>query len=48
MGCKLSAEERAAQARSRNIDKNLKDHGAEEAKSIKLLLLGVLSRHLIG
>lgn len=36
----MSAEERAAQARSRQIEKNLKVDGDEAKKIIKLLLLG--------
>ncbi|KAH1006971.1 hypothetical protein HUJ04_004257 [Dendroctonus ponderosae] len=40
MGCTSSAEERAALARSKAIEKNLKEDGAQAAKDIKLLLLG--------
>ncbi|CAB3372197.1 Hypothetical predicted protein [Cloeon dipterum] len=40
MGCALSAEERAALARSKQIEKNLKEDGIQAAKDIKLLLLG--------
>ena len=40
MGCAMSAEERAAQARSKQIEKNLKEDGIQAAKDIKLLLLG--------
>ncbi|XP_037077914.1 guanine nucleotide-binding protein G(o) subunit alpha-like [Pollicipes pollicipes] len=40
MGCALSAEERAAMARSKQIEKNLKEDGMQAAKDIKLLLLG--------
>lgn len=40
MGCTSSAEERAALARSKQIEKNLKEDGAQAAKDIKLLLLG--------
>lgn len=40
MGCAQSAEERAAQARSRLIERNLKEDGLQAAKDIKLLLLG--------
>ncbi|KAL1513265.1 hypothetical protein ABEB36_002694 [Hypothenemus hampei] len=39
MGCTASAEERAAIARSKAIEKNLKEDGANNAKDIKLLLL---------
>ncbi|CAL4080790.1 unnamed protein product, partial [Meganyctiphanes norvegica] len=40
MGCAVSAEERAAQARSKQIEKSLKEDGIQAAKDIKLLLLG--------
>lgn len=40
MGCAMSAEERAALARSKMIEKNLKEDGLQAAKDIKLLLLG--------
>merc|ERR1711971_1368970 len=40
MGCAMSAEERASRARSRQIEKNLKEDGIQAAKDIKLLLLG--------
>lgn len=42
MGCAMSAEERAALARSKMIEKNLKEDGIQAAKDIKLLLLGGL------
>lgn len=42
MGCTMSAEERAALERSRQIEKNLKEDGLAAAKDIKLLLLGKL------
>ena len=42
MGCAQSAEERAAAARSRLIERNLKEDGIQAAKDIKLLLLGKL------
>jgi len=42
MGCAMSAEERAALARSKMIEKNLKEDGIQAAKDIKLLLLGEL------
>lgn len=41
MGCASSAEERAAIARSKLIEKNLKEDGVQAAKDIKLLLLGM-------
>lgn len=40
----MSAEERAAQARSKQIEKNLKEDGIQAAKDIKLLLLGEYTR----
>lgn len=43
MGCAMSAEERAAQARSKQIERNLKEDGIQAAKDIKLLLLGEYS-----
>ena len=43
MGCALSADERAAMARSKLIEKNLKEDGLQAAKDIKLLLLGEFS-----
>lgn len=47
MGCAQSAEERAAAARSRLIERNLKEDGIQAAKEIKLLLLGE-SRDCVG
>ena len=38
----MSAEERASRARSKQIEKNLKEDGIQAAKDIKLLLLGKL------
>ena len=40
MGCTMSAEDRLAMERSRQIEKNLKEDGIQAAKDIKLLLLG--------
>ena len=40
MGCTMSAEDRAALERSKQIEKNLKEDGIQAAKDIKLLLLG--------
>jgi len=45
MGCAMSAEERASRARSKQIEKNLKEDGIQAAKDIKLLLLGKSSFH---
>ncbi len=36
----MSADERMAKARSKQIEKNLKEDGIQAAKDIKLLLLG--------
>ena len=36
----MSAEERQQRARSKQIEKNLKEDGIQAAKDIKLLLLG--------
>lgn len=47
MGCTSSAEERAAMARSKLIEKNLKEDGIQAAKDIKLLLLGELCKKKI-
>lgn len=41
MGCTMSAEERAALARTKKIDQNLKEDGIRARKDIKLLLLGI-------
>ncbi|XP_072169332.1 guanine nucleotide-binding protein G(o) subunit alpha-like [Diadema setosum] len=40
MGCAMSAEDRQAQERSKQIDKNLKEDGLQAARDVKLLLLG--------
>jgi guanine nucleotide-binding protein G(o) subunit alpha len=40
MGCSLSADDRAAMERNRQIEKELKEDGLQAAKDIKLLLLG--------
>jgi len=40
MGCSLSADDRAALERNRQIEKELKEDGLQAAKDIKLLLLG--------
>lgn len=47
MGCAMSAEERAALARSKQIEKNLKEDGIQAAKDIKLLLLGKTTSLLV-
>ena len=48
MGCAMSAEERASRARSKQIEKNLKEDGIQAAKDIKLLLLGEWSGVVIS
>ncbi|PBC25151.1 Guanine nucleotide-binding protein G(o) subunit alpha [Apis cerana cerana] len=48
MGCAMSAEERAALARSKQIEKNLKEDGIQAAKDIKLLLLVKLLTSLLA
>lgn len=40
MGCNLSAEDRAAIERNKQIERALKEDGQQAAKDIKLLLLG--------
>lgn len=40
MGCAMSAEERAAIARTKKIDAGLRDDRLRARKDIKLLLLG--------
>ena len=47
MGCAMSAEERQQRARSKQIEKNLKEDGIQAAKDIKLLLLGMLKYRVI-
>ena len=44
MGCAMSTEERSAQERSKQIDKNLKEDGLQAARDVKLLLLGKSNR----
>ena len=41
MGCALSAEERAAQERSRQIDRQLRSDESKITREVKLLLLGM-------
>lgn len=40
MGCAVSSEDRAAQERSKQIDRNLRADGEKAAREVKLLLLG--------
>ncbi|XP_064822369.1 guanine nucleotide-binding protein G(i) subunit alpha-3-like [Oncorhynchus masou masou] len=40
MGCTLSAEDKAAMERSKNIDRNLREAGEKASSEVKLLLLG--------
>jgi len=44
MGCSLSADDRAALERNRQIEKELKEDGLQAAKDIKLLLLGAYTQ----
>ncbi|KAK8389148.1 hypothetical protein O3P69_020847 [Scylla paramamosain] len=39
MGCTMSAEDRAARARNKEIEKKMKEDANEAAKDVKLLLL---------
>lgn len=41
MGCAVSAEERAAIARTKQIDQTLKEEGQRKKRDVKLLLLGI-------
>lgn len=41
MGCGMSAEERAAFERSRQIDKSLQREYERQTNEVKLLLLGI-------
>jgi hypothetical protein len=40
MGCGMSAEDRAARAHSKAIDRELRQEGIKTEKDVKLLLLG--------
>ena len=40
MGCGMSAEDRAARAHSKAIDRQLRHEGIKTEKDVKLLLLG--------
>jgi len=40
MGCSLSTDDKAAQERSKQIDKSLRADGEKSAREVKLLLLG--------
>ena len=42
MGCGMSADERAAKAHSKAIDRELRQEGIKTEKDVKLLLLGKL------
>ena len=46
MGCTMSAEERSAMERSKQIERNLKEDGIQAAKDIKLLLLGKFGEYI--
>lgn len=41
MGCAVSSEDKAAQERSKAIDRNLKMDGEKASREVKLLLLGI-------
>lgn len=43
MGCLVSKEEKTANERSRQIDNDLKREAYNEARSVKILLLGFAS-----
>ena len=47
MGCAVSADDKAAQERSKQIDKSLRADGEKAAREVKLLLLGKLYRNLL-
>ena len=47
MGCTMSAEERAAVERNKQIEKSLKEDGLQAQKDIKLLLLGKTLQRMI-
>ena len=40
MGCAVSSDDKAAQERSKQIDKTLRADGEKAAREVKLLLLG--------
>ena len=44
MGCTMSAEDRAALDKSREIDQMLRREGEKAAREVKLLLLGELAK----
>ena len=48
MGCTLSTDDKAAQERSKMIDRNLRDDGEKAAREVKLLLLGERGRWMDG
>lgn len=47
MGCTVSAEERAAIARTKQIDQTLKEESQRSKRDVKLLLLGRLMEIII-
>lgn len=47
MGCGQSSEDKEAKARSKLIEKNLKEDGIQAAKDIKLLLLGKYIKKIV-
>lgn len=48
MGCTLSTDDKAAQERSKMIDRNLRDDGEKAAREVKLLLLGEMGGRRVG
>ncbi len=48
MGCTMSADERAAMEKSREIDQMLRREGEKAAREVKLLLLGECMRRGLG
>lgn len=48
MGCTLSTDDKAAQERSKMIDRNLRDDGEKAAREVKLLLLGKMGERGVG
>lgn len=48
MGCTLSTDDKAAQERSKMIDRNLRDDGEKAAREVKLLLLGKMGGRRVG
>jgi hypothetical protein len=47
MGCAVSSDDKAAQERSKQIEKQLRADGEKAAREVKLLLLGLSSYKII-